>query len=521
MPDFLTMFLNVCSVFVIIATAVFAWRNRSKHACLALFQICIVMIVWACVYTLEAIVGSLQKPVLFYMELFFMLLSIPAVLIFCLRYTGLFRKSERKLIYAVCAVQFAFFILLVTNPLHHLIWAGQTQPKIDQYGELALQGTQLFHFLLSADYLLYAFSLTMLIYFVVHVKGALRGKTMVVIAGLLVFLAYIVLRGTAPQSGVSLLPLTVLLAFSCIMDLIAVLGYDMTSLTPFAYREIFKIMDDGVVVTNQRGEVVDFNPAAARIIEKHGYGRPVDGPKGYRQAGEWIDRFCPKCADTVQQKGVVMERLIDGKPCYYSFDIYPFRNPVNLEIGSFLLIKDVTKQQVYNQFLKRQAEMDGLTGIYNRPAFDEAVTRLMKGCTDPAAILFFDIDLFKNVNDTYGHIFGDTVLQNVAECVTGHLKKDIPFGRVGGEEFAVFLRGPGAQKEVAAATAEKLRAAIEAYPFLCEGSRVRITISVGVACARSLPYSQLYRHADEMLYRAKNGGRNCVAVWQEGEPNQG
>jgi diguanylate cyclase (GGDEF)-like protein len=128
------------------------------------------------------------------------------------------------------------------------------------------------------------------------------------------------------------------------------------------------------------------------------------------------------------------------------------------------------------------------------------------------ALLAFDIDHFKRVNDTLGHEAGDRVLQRVAHAARGALREADVVGRTGGEEFLALL--PGAEARLAGEVAERLRAAVERVDVRDLAAGLTVTVSVGAAVAAraDADLAALVRRADEALYRAKQSGRNRVEV---------
>lgn len=162
---------------------------------------------------------------------------------------------------------------------------------------------------------------------------------------------------------------------------------------------------------------------------------------------------------------------------------------------------------------KKRATLDHLTGLPNRAAYEVQLgEELMKRSRGGRSLSFIicDVDHFKKINDTYGHIAGDKVLQLLATTLRKNLRGSDFIARYGGEEFVVLL--PGTPADAAAGVAEKLRASIEACPFNFRGQRVTITMSFGISEFRALEAPEtVFDRADKALYKAKEEGRNrCV-----------
>ncbi len=169
----------------------------------------------------------------------------------------------------------------------------------------------------------------------------------------------------------------------------------------------------------------------------------------------------------------------------------------------------------YHMMLRNMAIKDGLTRIYNKRYFSEILAKEFdynRRNHVGLSLILFDIDHFKQVNDTWGHPAGDFILKHLAQLIESDARGYDVFARYGGEEFIFLLRG--APLNAAVAIAERVRAEIEQHIFSYDGQDLRVTVSLGVSWwsgdeSMVSPVS-LVEAADKRLYEAKHGGRNRV-----------
>jgi two-component system cell cycle response regulator len=179
-------------------------------------------------------------------------------------------------------------------------------------------------------------------------------------------------------------------------------------------------------------------------------------------------------------------------------------------IFKYLGGSDVEAQ--YHETIYKMTITDHLTGVGNKryllETLERETPRAQRHNRNLAAMMM-DIDLFKEVNDTYGHLVGDAVLKDLATIVRAKLRPDDIFVRYGGDEFAAVL--PETLMQDALLTAERLRQIVMEHDFFIEGESINVTISIGVVeFQKGWTNDQLIKAADEMLYEAKREGRNCV-----------
>jgi diguanylate cyclase (GGDEF)-like protein len=179
-------------------------------------------------------------------------------------------------------------------------------------------------------------------------------------------------------------------------------------------------------------------------------------------------------------------------------------------IFKFLSGSDVESQ--YHEIIFRMTVTDGLTSLCNRKQLDtllgEEIPRARRHGRD-LSLLMLDIDHFKQINDTHGHLTGDSVLRGLASVLQKRLRPNDKLGRYGGEEFCAIL--PETNLGNAVRIAEELRALVAAHAFMADNHELHITMSVGVATLSGVMQAeQLYKSADDLLYQAKRTGRNRV-----------
>ena len=198
---------------------------------------------------------------------------------------------------------------------------------------------------------------------------------------------------------------------------------------------------------------------------------------------------------------LVEERtLVDGDFIKIGRTIFKFLSGGNIE-------------RAYHEEIYRLTTVDGLTQIFNKRYFSEALAREIARASRyrrELSLVMFDLDHFKDVNDTHGHLAGDAVLKTLSLTVKAKIRTEDIFARYGGEEFAIIL--PEIDGHNAHQFAEKVRRIVENTEFHFEATKIPVTISMGVATLdpEEPTAAAFIRRADERLYEAKSAGRNCV-----------
>ena len=198
-------------------------------------------------------------------------------------------------------------------------------------------------------------------------------------------------------------------------------------------------------------------------------------------------------------------------------DIAPLRDGDKLQVGSNTVLKFSLQDQLEEQYQRsiyESATRDGLTRLFNKKYFVDMLRKEFAYCVRhhvPLSVVMFDVDHFKQVNDTYGHLAGDYVLARIAQRVNDTIRTEDLLARYGGEEFALLLRESA--EEQAIKCAERCRRAVDGGDVLFSGVPIRSTISLGIATLNDGQHTtpeELLNSADQYLYRAKRAGRNRV-----------
>jgi diguanylate cyclase (GGDEF)-like protein len=182
-----------------------------------------------------------------------------------------------------------------------------------------------------------------------------------------------------------------------------------------------------------------------------------------------------------------------------------------------IVLRPIIRTLLKEQQLVEQSHRDGLTSLYNHTYMQELLERELSRARrykHPLSVMMFDIDHFKQVNDTYGHLAGDDMLRNIAEMLQRRARKEDIAARYGGEEFMLIL--PETDKEDAAIIAERLRAEVALTRVATEAGEFGATISIGVvgydASEREITKRSIIQTVDKAMYASKEGGRDRVTV---------
>jgi diguanylate cyclase (GGDEF)-like protein len=295
---------------------------------------------------------------------------------------------------------------------------------------------------------------------------------------------------------------------------INIMRYDLFDIVPVAYSMTLDYIRDAFVLVNSDMKYMGSNIAARRLfpdLERLRRGAAV------AEAGNWPDELLDidDYSNALDVRFTLPDK--DGEVRYFSAQIDAISATRKKQLlGRIILIQDITNSINMMKKLEQAAYTDPLTGLYNRRHFMELAMMQFeraRRANTACHVMMLDLDFFKNVNDSYGHLAGDTVLRNVSACIKEIVRSYDLVARYGGEEFVVMISD--SDEDTALRLAERIRAHVEKSPCPYDNHLLSITFSVGVASSKDASsFESLLRHADDAMYDAKKNGRNQVMLYR-------
>lgn len=295
-----------------------------------------------------------------------------------------------------------------------------------------------------------------------------------------------------------------------VFSFIALYKYEFFDVIPIAYRQVFHNANHPLVVLDSDNMVISANQCAREL-----FGESIDFHSMITLKD--ICKMKPGGMAEIEKNSYFdIEVPVNGDKRYFRIELQPLLSKTKKLKGRILVFRDVTELKLEMNRMEMMATYDDLTKILNRRVFylrasnlfDEAVLEKAN-----FAVMMFDLDDFKNVNDIYGHLAGDFVLAEMAQLITGTISPNDIFARYGGEEFVIYFSGRSPVE--ISHLAETIRHTLEAHLFVYEKHKIRITASFGIAGSDgtvSKSFEGYLKESDIALYQAKNAGKNQVVV---------
>lgn len=284
---------------------------------------------------------------------------------------------------------------------------------------------------------------------------------------------------------------------------------------------VFRDASEGMVITNPQGAIIDVNQSFTRITgytKNEVLGKNPSILNSGRQDEAFFQRLWHSLRETGRWQGEIWNRRKNG-------DIYPewlsisrIDNQQGKTYNYVGVFSDISSLKESERKFYHLAHHDPLTGLPNRLLMMARLEHALKQSTrnpSPLALMFIDLDRFKNINDSYGHALGDQLLVNVARRLSNHRRSGDTIARIGGDEFVVVLEQLE-QADQAAALAQNFIDTL-AHPFAIGGQEIFVTPSIGIALfpEDGEDAETLLKHADIAMYRAKEQGRHQYSFFTQ------
>ncbi|MDH5765180.1 MAG: EAL domain-containing protein [Gammaproteobacteria bacterium] len=287
---------------------------------------------------------------------------------------------------------------------------------------------------------------------------------------------------------------------------------------------LYSIMD-GVITTSSDACVKYMNPVAERLTGwTNQRARDVEINKIIKLINEdtceRLENPLEKCLEKNEIKrldGHSVLLRVDGEHVAIEVSAAPMRNATGNVVGAVMVLQDVSHARHLTRQLSYQASHDALTGLYNRHMFEDYLKVALANVKEEDrhhALLYMDLDQFKIVNDTCGHMAGDELLRQLGALLKGSVREGDILARLGGDEFGVLLED--CPVDMAGIIADKIRQLVKEFRFVWQDKTFEIGASIGVVCINSdnLDLANILSEADVACYTAKEMGRNRVHFYE-------
>jgi diguanylate cyclase (GGDEF)-like protein len=459
-------------------------------------------------YAMELLHNSLET-ILFWIRVEYIGISfIPAIwLIMAIQYTKNKNQINPKLFWPLWIIPILTIVTNYTNELHYLYYTNIELVQ-NQFLTYASVSRGPFYWIHIAYFNL-SFIVSSVLYLIMYqktIKTVRRQISFMLIGSLSVWI-FTLIYILNLTNGIDIIPFA---AF--IMGVFFFFGlykFKLFKINPVVIEQLVHSMEDAMILFDHEDEVMISNEAAKELF-------PVLNQK---KGSIGIDEICQ--SDTLFQslfedhsnKRIEWIFRCAQKVKFFDVSMTMIYSNNNL-VGKILLLTDITEKKKIISQLNDYAYKDGLTDIYNRRFFKtkldlEYERSIRYGF--PLSVILLDIDLFKLINDKYGHHAGDQVLVELVTICNKYIRKNDVFARYGGEEFIIML--PETTVDTAYEIAEVIRKAIEDYRMVFEETTIQFTSSFGVAQNTKLHLGgaeDLVTLVDRAMYQSKQSGRNLV-----------
>ncbi len=495
--------------------AVYAWRRRLVPGAIMLMLDLLCVTGWLISNTAELVSATPEASIMSAKFTYLFIVSAPVFWIgFALQYSGKERWVSFPRFFFFWVLPIITFTLVQTNETHRAIWASWNVVPVNDHLQILRVPNYGSWFWVNV---IYSYSLVFIGAIIIsmqHLRAAeiykKQSRWLVIGAVTPLLFNFIYIFNLIPQMRKDFSPLA--FAFAGVAFAVGIFQHGLLDITPIARNTILENMQEGMIVIDREGRLLDINPAARKLLL----------PTKDTIIGNPLEKHLPEVKPLLpkdDQQSRTREFSIRRNRVERNFEgkLSALRDHNDRRLGYLLILQDITERKKLHQEVENLASKDSLTGLHNRRYLLELAQQEIHRSyryKHPVSLLIIDIDYFKNINDTYGHLIGDQILTNFAEFLQKTLRNADIIGRYGGDEFVILL--PETTSGTALTTATRLCTAIRNSSYSTTKGEVRFTLSIGISSENDVKkdtdlYAFLER-ADRALYRAKESGRNRVAL---------
>lgn len=496
--------INLVATVLLLLLAVFIGLRADRRKYISFILLLLAMANYGLGLAFESLSTSLSEAWFWSRVQYLTIPLLPSLLLLVVcRFTDV--PIQRPLVKSVLMGCFAFSLLITllhwSSPWHSLYYLDTQFTRVDRIAAVVFT-PGLFYHLFDAFY--YVIAVTVLVLVArraVLLQGLFRAQAVVIFVGIalpwVVALVedYVLLPSRLDILPMSFVPSALILGYG-------LLNWGLLGLDPIVMRTVFRAIPSGCIIVDRRRRLLEFNAAAARMFPRLEHLKTGQSIESIYQDMPGFDTVLDTLVESDQWRIWTPENRT-----HYRVQL-TWLEQDKMHLGYLILIQDVTQQIIAETLLRERAELDGLTGVLNRSSFDEQLHQSVEDNNQAGtslALIFFDLDHFKALNDTQGHQAGDEVLKAVAKSAYEQSRQGDRVARYGGEEFAIIL--PKTDEAGALVIAERLRSTI------AENTPVTASMGIAVSDGNSpLSPQELVHYADQALYQAKGSGRNRTEV---------
>lgn len=491
---------------VLLISSFYSFKNSINNITLTFSLMTVGMAIYSLGYTWELASNTLNSAI---MSIKFQYLGLSFLSVYWIAIVYRFRYDKyiehHKVVY-LCLIPVLTFFLVMTNEMHHLYYKSVELVSYKNHFVVELHKGLFYYVFVLNSYVVLVFSIYSLMKTWNNSKNNLKLQNKLLLMGALIAASCnIVYLLKLMPNNYDLTPIG--FGVMSYFWFLGIFKYNYLDLKEQVRIASFDKIRETIFVIDKEYKIIDFNNAASLVFEfmdRVNIGNRIDNYD-----------FGKIIIENLHKDSFELVLNIENKNRQYEFRKTELFINENL-LAYVYVCSDVTSTNSMITNLSYLATHDFLTGIYNRMNFlnlAEIELDRARRYQGEFALVMLDIDHFKHVNDTYGHMAGDEVIKGLTSSIETRLRTTDVFGRLGGEEFLILL--PETSLDGASIFAEKLRKSVELFPFHLAEQTIHITISLGISYysynMEDITIGDIMELADRAVYESKNSGRNKVS----------